>query len=186
MIKEPKWPRLLPAHVVVNVATLGPLGWWKAPGTWGSVAGLMWVTIVCVPAGWFVSLLLTAAGLYLALAFCGEAERRLARIDPSEVILDEFACVPLVFLGLFDDLGTGEAWAVYLLGFGLFRLFDIVKPFGIGALQRFPGGVGVVLDDIAAGLVACGLLHVIVRLTPLLEWLRAMRSGGAAVGIEAG
>jgi phosphatidylglycerophosphatase A len=44
-------------------------------------------------------------------------------------------------------------------GFALFRLFDIAKPFGISRLQRLPGGWGVVIDDLAAALVACAVLH---------------------------
>jgi phosphatidylglycerophosphatase A len=173
--REPRWPRLLPDRWVVAVATLGPLGRLPAPGTWGSAAGVAWVAIVCQPVGWFLAIALTLAGLYLAFALCGEAEKRLAKIDPPEVNLDEFASVPLVFLGLRDALDAPGAWLVYLLGFLLFRLFDIVKPFGIRRLQRFVGGMGVLLDDVAAALAACAGLHVIVRWTPFLELVAVAR-----------
>jgi phosphatidylglycerophosphatase A len=173
MWRQPRWTRLLPDRWVIGGATLGPLGRLPAPGTWGSLAGVAWVALVLQPAGWFLEALLIALGLYLAFSLCGEAEKRLAKIDPPEVNIDEFAAMPLVFLGLRDVLASSPAWAVYLLGFALFRLLDIVKPFGIRRLQRFVGGTGVLLDDVAAALVAGALLHAIVRLTPLLAWLRA-------------
>ena len=182
MLRQPNWTRMLPSGFVVNFATLGPIGYWPAPGTWGSFAGLMWYTVASAPAGWLGSLLFTAAGIYLAFAFCGEAEARLSKVDPPEIVLDEFACMPLALLGLQDVLATRQAWVAYVLAFVLFRLFDIVKPFGIGALQRFRGGAGVVLDDVAAGLAACGVLQVILRFSPLLDWLGRAR----APGLEAG
>jgi len=69
--------------------------------------------------------------------------------------------MPLVFLGWrAGGLATWPAWAVLGLGFGLFRLYDIAKPLGIARLQRWPGGWGIVVDDFAAALAACGTLHV--------------------------
>ncbi len=173
MLKQPAWTRFLPTNFVVNIATLGPLGRLRAPGTWGSLAGLVWFTVVLLPLGPAGALLLSAGGLYLAFAFCGEAEARLRKVDPQEVVLDEFACIPIVLLGSWDHLLTHEAWVVFLLAFGLFRLFDIVKPFGIRDLQRFHGGLGVVLDDLAAAVASLIALQVITRLTPLLQWLGA-------------
>jgi len=51
-------------------------------------------------------------------------------------------------------------WLVYVAAFGLFRLFDILKPFGIAKLQDLEGGWGVVMDDVAAALVTCAVMHV--------------------------
>jgi len=172
MIQPPAWPRLLPSNVVVNLATLGPLGRLSAPGTWGTVAGLAWYIIMYGSTPFLFGVLLSIGMLYLAFAICGEAESRLRKIDPPEVILDEFVSVPIVYLGLQDILATGEAWIVLLAGFGLFRFFDIVKPLGIRGLQRFPGGVGVLLDDVAAALASCVVLHLVFRLSPVLELLR--------------
>jgi phosphatidylglycerophosphatase A len=102
-------------------------------------------------------------GLYFAVALCGEAEFRLGRRDPGEVILDEFAAMPLCFLGwpaLAQVLPSWAApWAVFLAGFLLFRLFDIAKPLGIRKLQDLPGGWGIVVDDVAAALATCAVLH---------------------------
>jgi phosphatidylglycerophosphatase A len=172
MIQPPAWPRLLPSNVVVNFATLGPVGRFSAPGTWGTVAGLAWYIIMYGSAPFLFGLVLSVGVLYVAFAICGEAESRLRKIDPPEVVLDEFAAVPIIYLGLQDILATGEAWIVLLAGFILFRFFDIAKPLGIRGLQRFPGGLGVLLDDVAAAFASCVSLHLLFRLSPILELLR--------------
>ena len=94
MFKQPLWIRALPSNVVVNVATLGPLGSLKAPGTWGSAAGLAFYTVVGYPMTALGLALLSALIVYLALVFCGEAEVRMQQVDPPGVILDEFAAIP--------------------------------------------------------------------------------------------
>jgi phosphatidylglycerophosphatase A len=160
-LRQPIWPRFLPTATVLNCATLGPLGRrLPAPGTWGSLAGLMYYTVIFAGRyGVFGTLLLSALGCYVAVAICGEAEFRLGRRDPGEVILDEFVALPLCFLGWSQLVVGFPAWVVFLAGFGLFRLFDIVKPFGIRRLQDLPGGWGVVADDVAAALLTCAVLH---------------------------
>jgi phosphatidylglycerophosphatase A len=75
------------------------------------------------------------------------------------VILDEFVVMPICFLGLDSWILGGQAWLVLLLGFLLFRLFDISKPFFIGQLDKIDGGWGILLDDVAAALVTCVCLH---------------------------
>jgi phosphatidylglycerophosphatase A len=169
MIKQPLWIRALPSSFVVNVATLGLLGRLPAPGTWGSVAGLAFYTVVFYPMKPFGVALLTTFFLYVALIFCGEAEKRLQQIDPPTVILDEFAAIPICFVGLQPAMDTRWAWAVFVAGFGLFRLFDIWKPFGIRGLQRYRGGLGVLLDDVAAAVATCIVLNLGVWwIVPLL------------------
>jgi phosphatidylglycerophosphatase A len=178
-LQQPIWPRFLSSPTVLACATLGPIGRrLPAPGTWGSVAGLMYFTVVFAGrlelAG---TLLLSAVGAYLAVALCGEAEFRLGRKDPGEVILDEFVAMPLCFLGWtsFGDVVPEWAmpWSVFLAGFGLFRLFDIAKPFGIRRLQELPGGWGVVVDDLAAALAACATIHA-------AKWIWIWAHAGAA------
>lgn len=162
-LPEPRWPRLLPSRLVCAIATLGPLGArLPAPGTWGALAGLLYFVVFFRAARWEVIFAWTVLASYLAVALCGEAGRRLGREDPGEINLDEFVVMPLVFLGW--RVGPGVVWpewAVLLAGFGLFRLFDIAKPLGIARLQRWPGGWGVVADDFAAALAACGALHLL-------------------------
>jgi phosphatidylglycerophosphatase A len=168
-LAQPIWPRFLPSSLVLAFATLGPVGRRRrAPGTWGSAAGLLYFTVFFWPLGFWPwsalwTLLFSLPGLYLAVAICGEAEFRIGRRDPGEVILDEFMAMPLCFLGwpvLARVLPSWAApWAVFVAGFLLFRLFDIVKPLGIRRLQDLPGGWGIVVDDVAAALATCAVLH---------------------------
>jgi phosphatidylglycerophosphatase A len=166
-LPQPIWTRFLPTGTVLALATLGPVGRrLPAPGTWGSVAGVLYFIVVYRPFGesrlWLdtlENLFLSAISAYIAVAICGEAEFRLGRKDPGEIILDEVVAMPLCFLGwplLMDPL---RPWSLCLLGLALFRLFDIVKPFGIRRLQNLPGGWGVVSDDIAAALATCLVMH---------------------------
>jgi phosphatidylglycerophosphatase A len=161
-LNEPQWPRLLPAKLVVGLATLGPLGMrMPAPGTWGSLAGVLYTLAFFSRIGWVPTLLVTVALSYLAVGLTGEGARRLGKTDPGEIILDEFIVMPLVFLGTTGGyLASWPPWAVLSLGFGLFRLFDITKPLGISRLQRWPGGWGIVADDFVAALAACASLHL--------------------------
>jgi phosphatidylglycerophosphatase A len=159
-LSQPAWPRVLPRDLVVGCATLGPLGQrLPAPGTWGSLAGLLYFAVFYYRAPIGAVLVGSAVASYLAVAFCGEAERRLRKTDPGEIVLDEVVAIPLCFLGWRTLLTQAPPWALLLAGFLLFRLFDVVKPFGIRRLQALPGGWGVVADDLAAALVACGTLH---------------------------
>lgn len=161
-LRSPLWPRLLPTPLVVGVATLGALGRrLPAPGTWGSLAGLLYFTVVFFPLGTVATLLLAAAGLYVAVGFCGEAAERMRRKDPGEVILDEFVAMPLCFLGWRELAMQGwPNWAIFLTGFAVFRFYDIVKPLGIRRLQSWPAGWGIVVDDAAAALATCATLHL--------------------------
>jgi len=176
-LTQPIWPRFLPSTFVLNCATLGPVGRkLRAPGTWGSAAGLIYFTVFLWPLSYWPgsavwTLLFSLPGLYLAVALCGEAEFRLGRRDPGEVILDECTAMPLCFLGwpaIAQALPSwATPWSVFVAGFLVFRLFDIVKPFGIRRLQDLPGGWGVVVDDVAAALATCLVLHLAVWLPRL-------------------
>ncbi len=168
MKRRPLWIRTLPTSWIVNLSTLWGLGYaGRAPGTLGSVAGLIWFTVFFYHLPPFAYLLLLAATLYLAVVICGEGETRMAKVDPPEMILDEMVAIPVCFLGLQHVLAGSYAWVVIVLGFLLFRLFDILKPFGISRLQKLQGGRGVVADDVAAGLATAVCLHLIVALTPI-------------------
>lgn len=160
-LRQPRWPSLLPPRLVVACATLGPLGRrMPAPGTWGSLAGLLATAVFLPRAGAGLVLLVSGVAGLLAVGLCGEAERRLGRSDPGEVILDEFVVMPLCLLGWRGLAGSPPFWVAALAGFALFRFFDILKPLGIARLQELPGGWGVVADDAAAALAACAALHV--------------------------
>ncbi len=156
------WTRFLPTKLVVSLATLGPVGKrLPAPGTWGSVAGLLYFTVFFAHLGIFPYLFFCAIACYLAVCLCGEAELRLGLRDPGKIILDEFVAMPLCFLDWQALTPVAPAWAVFLAGFALFRFYDILKPLGISRLQNLPGGWGVVADDLAAALASCASLHLI-------------------------
>src|SRR5215216_889262 len=122
-LPTPAWPRRLPTGFVIALATLGPLGRrLPAPGTWGSLAGLLYFAVFFQRASIGAILVASAIGGYLAVALCGEAEIRLRKKDPGEVVLDEFVVIPLCFLGWRSLLAVAPPWALLLAGFGLFRL----------------------------------------------------------------
>ena len=158
--------------MIVQVATLGPLGRLKAPGTWGSAAGLLWWLLVVRLAHQKEGpheFIFDALVVLMAIFLCGVAAAIIGKKDPSEVILDEFAAMPLVFL-LNEQAykNTKSSLLFILLGFLLFRLFDITKPFGIKALEKLPGGLGIVLDDVMAAFYANLVLHGIAWLWAIL------------------
>ncbi|MGF1483216.1 MAG: phosphatidylglycerophosphatase A [Opitutales bacterium] len=158
------WIQFVETHIVLNVATILGLGRsGAAPGTRGSAAGLLWYLIAFHWTAPLPALLIFLASCYVAIAFCHEAEARLYKEDPSEVILDEFVAVPLVYLLIpFHAFNETTLYVVLALGFGLFRFFDIVKPLGIARLQKLEGGLGVVVDDLAAAFAANLTLHLLL------------------------
>lgn len=161
-MKQHLWVKILPEKVVVNVATLGPVGNIKtAPGTWGSLAGIIWFSVAFWNLNYLGTLLFSLLSLYIAVQICWEAELRLGLRDPGKIVLDEFVVIPLCFIGSKPLLHTGIGWVVLLAGFLFFRLFDVLKPFGIKRLQDLPGGVGVVADDLAAAVLTSIALHVL-------------------------
>lgn len=150
----------------VAVSTLGPLGKLPAPGTWGSAAGVGLYAVVFhgynSGARWETFALIAFFAAAFATVFCHLGELFLKKKDPGCIILDEFVAMPLVFAGFGAVLRSAHnAWAWYLAGFLLFRLFDIAKPLGIRALQRVGGGFGIVVDDLVAAAYACGCLHAV-------------------------
>jgi len=166
------------------------LAWWlatglgggylrPAPGTWGSLAGLLaWVLLVrglgSLAAPWTAWALL-AAPLALTLLAVWSADavvKETGLKDPSWIVIDEwagvwFALTPLLFTATVQPQ-PWLLWAARLSApFLLFRLFDIWKPGPVDAAQGLPGGWGVVLDDVLAGILAALLAW------PLDQWLGA-------------
>ena len=123
-----------------------------APGTMGSLVGvaLAWTTLVLpLESRLMVAVALILGGIWL----CGESARRIGVHDHPGIVWDEIAGIYLVLLAA---PSTKMAWA---LGFGLFRLFDIWKPWPIRDLDhRLKGGLGIMLDDLVAALYAALLL----------------------------
>ena len=129
----------------------------KAPGTWGSLVGLFLFFMLHT-----LSLpvyLAVVAGLFLVGSFAaGEAEKIMDHKDPGLVVIDEIVGMLITMIAV---PATPLAMA---LGFILFRIFDIAKPFPIGFIdQRFHGGLGIMLDDVMAGIYSLVVLQVLVR-----------------------
>jgi phosphatidylglycerophosphatase A len=130
------------------------------PGTVGSALALLIIWIVPFSrAGLLVFFVaVTLVGTWAA----HRAERQLGVKDPGVIVIDEVAGMTLSILPF------PLTPSVLIAGFVLFRLFDIVKPFPAGASQRATGGVGVMVDDLIAGLYA---LVVIAIGRAALGWL---------------
>jgi len=158
--RNPIW-NFIPNRTILVLATLGPLGQLKAPGTWGSLAGILLYTVLfpyLAPLPYFILCLVL---VLVAVPLCEEAEIRLGKRDPGCVILDEFVAIPICFFALATIPGP-HTWAWILGGFLLFRFFDIVKPSIIGRLQSLRGGWGVVMDDVAAAIATNIILQILV------------------------
>lgn len=132
-----------------------------APGTWGSLLALALALVVhwLVPGQERVvlgagALLLTYPAIAFSTRYC-----RLKRVsDPGEIVVDEILGQTLCLL--WAPISAGSL----ALGFVLFRFFDIVKPFPARSSERLPGGVGIVCDDLVAGLYAGLVLKVLMGL----------------------
>jgi phosphatidylglycerophosphatase A len=164
MMRNPRWARYWATNTVVRLATLGSLGDFKAPGTWGSAAGVLFYMVIFYKSNEFVGAMLMLASCYFAVGICGEAEKRLKKVDPGSIIIDEVVAMPICFIGLKSFIADGHGAIVLIGGFLVFRVFDILKPFGIKKLQRYYGGFGVVIDDVVAGLATCLVMNVALRL----------------------
>ncbi len=148
------------------VASFGYVGFFPiAPGTAGSLAALAlfalvrWVGLPAFELGMIVAVLVV--GIWAA----NGAERALDRKDPGPVVIDEVLGM-LITLALLPVSLTGV-----LLGFLLFRLFDVVKPYPAGRMERLPGGYGIMLDDAMAGIYSYFVLRFCMWWMP--SWLTA-------------
>jgi phosphatidylglycerophosphatase A len=135
------------------LATMGGVGYLPGmPGTWGSLAALplWWLLAHLDPWGYGLAVLgMVAASVWAA----GAAEQYLGEVDHPAIVLDEAMglLVALAFIPL--------KWQWVVFGFAFFRALDILKPYPIRYVERLPGGLGVVLDDVAAGIMGRLLLE---------------------------
>jgi phosphatidylglycerophosphatase A len=141
------------------VLSCGGLGFLPlVPGTFGSLAGVV-VVLVTFGQGPLHGLL----GACVLTVLLGPAACRAAgRKDPSAVVMDEVAGMILALQFTPDPTPMQVAW-----GFLFFRAFDILKPPPARLLEKLPGGWGILLDDLAAGLYAAAALWGLGRIVPL-------------------
>lgn len=145
------------AQIARTVATLGPVGYLPiAPGTWGSgVAAILW-WFIAPKATLFSELAIIGILIPIAIMSANRSERELGH-DAKPIVIDEVA-------GQWITLLTApRIWYIYVAGFILFRIFDVLKPFPVYQSQKFPGGYGIVTDDILAGLYAMMTLLILQK-----------------------
>jgi len=148
------WRR--PHHWLAYSLGAGLFPW--APGTIGTLAAVpLYLLLRPLPLLWYLGALLPM--FLIGVWACGKTARELQAQDPSAIVWDEI----LGFLLAMTAAPPGWPWL--LAGFILFRGFDILKPWPIGTLdKRVKGGLGIMLDDIAAGAMAWVLLQAAVRI----------------------
>lgn len=136
-------------------ATMGPLGYFPASGT---VATFITVCALgLLPHSSSSHYFLLIGLLYLAAYWCiKKILNTIHEEDPSEIVIDEvigslvtFCFIPLTPLNL-------------IVGFTLFRFFDICKWGPVGTLEKLPGATGILMDDVMAGLISNIVLHIFV------------------------
>lgn len=132
-----------------------------APGTAGSLAALLpWLALREMPWPYYFAAL--AFAFALGIWVCDWAVRVLKITDPGAVVWDEFVGQ---WLALAPLLVMPQPWWWIFVGFMLFRVFDIVKPWPVSWADRLHGGIGVMLDDVIAGAYAALALILALRLS---------------------
>ena len=131
------------------------------PGTWASAATVaIWAAVAYELPSWLRTLVALAVAVFVTLIGI-PAATRVARAsatkDPQVVVIDEVAgqLIALIAIPL--------EWKTFLASLILFRAFDIVKPPPVRQLERLPEGTGIVLDDVAAGIFALFVMHLLLH-----------------------
>ena len=131
-----------------------------APGTWGSLAGLL--IYLSVKHNMYLSLAVFFMLFFLGFITAGKAEKILGEKDDKRIVIDE-VCGMLLIFTLIQPSG------IYLiLGFILFRIFDVIKLYPANKAEKLPGSLGVMADDIIAALFASIALGIIMKIVPHL------------------
>lgn len=128
----------------------------RAPGTAGTLAAIpIYWLIADWGLAWYSLFVLLAA--LLGIWICGAASRQLNVHDHPGIVWDEFVGYWITLWAVPVD------WVWMVAGFVVFRVLDIAKPWPIGALDRkVKGGFGIMIDDVLAGVMACGILHLTI------------------------
>jgi len=126
-----------------------------APGTFGTLVGIP-VCLLCLPLTWLMRLLVVLVLLAVSIYISGRAEKIYKKKDDQRIVIDEIVGFQVAML-------PAAITIVHLgLAFVLFRFFDILKPFPVRRLEKLPGGWGVVMDDVGAGIYAGVIMIILV------------------------
>jgi phosphatidylglycerophosphatase A len=133
-----------------------------APGTFGSIIGLP-ICFLISRLDILIAVSCTILFILFAIWTAEVAEKVLKKKDAGEIVIDEIAGLIVTFIGIPFTLKT------VIVGFIIFRAFDILKPFPIGLLEKkVAGGPGIVLDDVLAGLYANLILRLAIYITGII------------------
>ena len=127
----------------------------KAPGTWGTIAGLVVMPLLyLLPLTW--ALVFIAAASIFGFWLCGRVADDLGVHDHGGIVWDEMVGIWMTLILL------PNSWQWWLLGFVLFRILDVLKPWPISVLDKHVGGgLGIMIDDMLAGLIAGAVLYAL-------------------------
>jgi phosphatidylglycerophosphatase A len=128
-----------------------------APGTAGTFVGVL-ICLVFIPFPWPLRLLVVMALLAFSIYVAQQAEHIYKKKDDQRIVIDEIIGFQITMLPV--EINVLSLCA----GFVLFRIFDIWKPFPVRNMQGFPGGWGIVADDVAAGIYAAIVLWLLIYL----------------------
>ncbi len=147
---------------LTSLATLGFVGRMPgAPGTWGSLVAVILAPWLFIPFSLSVKIVILGLLFLVGSLACSSAEKTFGRKDPGQAVIDEVLGQWTTFLFI-----TQASLFNLALGFFLFRLFDITKPFPIRRSENWlPRGYSVMLDDLLAGIYALAVLTLILKLT---------------------
>jgi len=137
--------------IIASVFYIGYLP--VAPGTLGSLAALVLFYFICHSAILMAAVILIV--VILGFVTAGKVEKMFGEKDPGEIIIDEFSGMLICLYGIPPTMGY------VVTGFLLFRFLDIVKPKPIRDLEKLKGSMGIMLDDLVAGVYANMALQVI-------------------------
>ena len=151
-------------YLALSIATCGVGYLPLAPGTFGSLVGLgIFLLFARLTTG--TPLVAVVLVLIVAVTLAGiwagtRIEQLSGRKDPGKVVVDEVAgqLIALFPLTIFAHWSTG----LVILSFILFRFFDIVKPYPANRLQELEGGVGIMFDDLVAGVYAAIIVSILI------------------------
>lgn len=139
----------------VNIATLGPIGYTIAPGTIATLLMLpfvYWLRIrLCNE--WHYALLVISGAIFAFICIEHALNYFSRQRDPSAIVLDECLGTFITFYAIPSRL------PLFIVGFILFRIIDIAKPLGLRKVEMLRGALGVMVDDIVAGMLTNILLH---------------------------
>ena len=142
------------------IATIFGIGYLRpAPGTWGSLFAIILAILIVEVFGVigfiFALLSITIFGWWATSVYLKQIKTK----DPSEVVIDELvgqwiAVLPIAISAFYFKLEPFDLWPGWISSFLFFRIFDILKPSLIGWADEKTGALGVMLDDIFAGIAA--------------------------------